>query len=364
MREKASLLKITDRGLYCVAGDFYIDPWKPVDLAVTTHAHSDHARAGSRRYLTTEPGRGVLQARLGPGARIETLSFGESTTRNGVGISLHPAGHILGSAQVRVEYRGEVWVASGDYKVEPERTCAPFEPVRCHTFITESTFGLPLYRWRPQAEAFQEINRWWGANQAAGRTSVMFAYSLGKAQRILAGVDAGLGPIFVHGAVANLLPHYAAAGVELPAVQPVESLWIRQAAGRGLVVAPASTDGSPWLRRFGENSTAFASGWMQVRGARRRQALDRGFVLSDHADWTGLVAAIRATGAERVWVTHGFTAPMVRWLRENGWEAEALATRFVGEAATGNEEPGEQAEEERIRAAGDSEPAASSVEEA
>ena len=322
------LLTVTDRGLYCGAGGFHVDPWKAVDFAVTTHAHSDHARAGSRHYLCSAEGRGVLLERLGAGASVEGLAYGERVVRNGVTISLHPAGHILGSAQVRVEFRGEVWVVSGDYKTEAERTCAAFEPVRCHTFITESTFGLPVYRWRPQAEVFAGMNAWWRGNQAAGRTSVLFAYSLGKAQRVLAGVDASIGPIFVHGAVAKLLPHYAAAGVDLPEVKPVS-----EAGEGGLVIAPGSVDGTPWLRRFGETSKAFASGWMMLRGARRRQALDRGFVLSDHADWEGLIASIRATGAERVLVTHGSTGTMVRWLRENGWEAEALATRFVGEVS-------------------------------
>ena len=329
------LLTVTDRGLYCAAGDFHVDPWKAVDFAVTTHAHSDHARAGSRRYLCSAEGRGVLRERLGADASVEGMAYGRRVVRNGVTISLHPAGHILGSAQVRVEWRGEVWVVSGDYKTEAERTCAAFEPVRCHTFITESTFGLPIYRWRPQAEIFEGINAWWRANQIAGRTSVLFAYSLGKAQRVLAGVDPTIGPIFVHGAVGKLLPHYAAAGVKLPEISPVT-----KADSRGLVIAPGSTDGTPWLRKFGDTSKASASGWMMLRGARRRQALDRGFVLSDHADWAGLIASIRATGAERVWVTHGSTDAMVRWLRDNGWEADALATRFVGEV---REEKNEEA---------------------
>ena len=310
-----ALLQINENGLYCSAGDFYVDPWRSVDFAVTTHAHSDHARSGSRHYLTAEPGRLVLQERLGKSARIQAMRYGETVTRNGVSISLHPAGHILGSAQVRVEFGGEVWVVSGDYKVEPDATCTPFEPVRCHTFITESTFGLPIYRWRPQSEVFAEINKWWKGNQSVGRTSVLFAYSLGKAQRLLAGVDAGRGPIFVHGSVEKLLPCFVAAGVKLPETQPVNAESIRAAAGRGLVIAPSSVAGTPWLQQFGEINTAFASGWMQLRGMRRRQSLDRGFVMSDHADWNGLVAAIRATGAERILVTHGYTEPMVRWLR-------------------------------------------------
>ncbi len=326
-----TLLKLTPSGLYCDAGDFHIDPWKAVDFAVTTHAHSDHARAGSRHYLTAEPGRHVLQHRLGRAARIEAIAYGKTIVRNGVSISLFPAGHILGSAQIRVEYRGEVWVVSGDYKLEDDPTCAGFEPVRCHTFVTESTFGLPIYRWRPAGEIFADINRWWRANQDAGRTSVLFAYSLGKAQRLLAGVDASLGPIFVHGAIAKMLPHYEAAGIVLPKVHQVGAEGVRAAAGRGLVVGPASGGDAPLLNRFGALSTAAVSGWMHVRGGRRWQQADRGFALSDHADWPGLISAIRATGAARVWVTHGSTGPMVRWLRENGWEADALATRFSGE---------------------------------
>ncbi len=322
---------LNENGLYCPAGDLYIDPWQPVDFAVVTHAHSDHARGGSRHYITAETGRQLLQERLGEQACVQGLEFSQGVTRNGVNISLHPAGHILGSAQVRVEYRGEVWVISGDYKLEADSTCVPFQPVRCHTFVTESTFGLPIYRWCPPAETFGQINAWWRGNQSAGRTSVIFAYSLGKAQRLLAGIDASLGPIFVHGAVMRFLPIYASAGVKLPPAQHATTESVRAAKGSGLVIAPLSTNGSPWLRKFGELSTAFASGWMQIRGARRRRALDRGFVLSDHADWNGLLATIRATGAERIWVTHGHTLPLVRWLTENGYEAETVATRFEGE---------------------------------
>ena len=325
------LLENTARGLHCALGNFYIDPWRPVDFAIITHAHSDHARASSQNYLCATPGRGILQERLGPDAKIETLAYGDSISRNGVKISLHPAGHILGSAQVRLEHKGEIWVVSGDYKTEPEKTCAPFELLRCHTFITECTFGLPIYRWRPSSEIFSEINSWWRENQNAGRTSVVFAYSLGKSQRLLAGIDASLGPVFVHGAVANLLPHYANAGINLPKTLRPDWETIRAAGGQGLVIAPASTDGSPWLRKFGATSKALASGWMQIRGARRRRALDRGFILSDHADWPGLLETISATGAERIWATHGYTMALVKWLRENGREAEALTTQFEGE---------------------------------
>ena len=327
----ADLLQNTDRGLYCPAGDFYVDPWRPVPRAVITHAHSDHARSGSENYLCAERGVGVLRERLGKSIPVQGARFAETVSLNGVKVSVHPAGHVLGSAQIRIELAGEVWVVSGDYKLEHDHTCDAFEPVRCHCFITESTFGLPIYRWRPQSEIFAGINEWWRRNQSEGRTSVLFAYSLGKAQRLLGGVDPSLGPVFVHGSVAKLLPAYRDAGVVLPETQPVEPEAVHQAAGRGLVIAPQSVGDTPWLRRFGEASTAFASGWMQIRGARRRESLDRGFILSDHADWPGLLSAIHATGAARVLVTHGYTAVMVRCLREQGFDAEALETKFTGD---------------------------------
>ena len=325
------LLKNTERGLFCEAGNFHVDPWRPVEFAIITHGHSDHARSGSTRYLTAESGREVVQARVGVDAKVETLRYGESISHNGVKISFHPAGHILGSAQVRLEKDGEVWVVSGDYKLENDGTCAPFEPVKCHTFIMESTFGLPIYHWRPQAEIFKEINQWWRDNQSNECTSVLYCYALGKAQRILSGLDVNIGPIFVHGAVERFLPAYQHAGVRLPATTKADAENVKQARGKGLVLAPGSTDNSPWMRKFGPVSTAFASGWMQLRGPRRRRSLDRGFVLSDHADWDGLLSSVRATDAERVWVTHGYTEAFARYLTEQGWQAEAIETRFSGE---------------------------------
>jgi putative mRNA 3-end processing factor len=326
------LLRITERGLYCEAGDFFIDPWQPVDRAVITHAHGDHARWGSRVYLGSREGEAVLRTRLGPGARISSVEYGHPIDVNGVRISLHPAGHILGSAQVRVEYGGEVWVVSGDYKTEADPTCTPFEPVRCHTFVTESTFGLPIYRWRPDAEVFGEINAWWRANVQAGRASLLMGYALGKAQRLLAGLDPSIGPIFTHGAVERLNEDYRRTGIPLPdtryaGAEPRGTDW-----GGAMIVAPPSAMGTPWMRRFGATSTAFASGWMRVRGQRRRRSVDRGFVLSDHVDWPSLLGAIKETGAECVWVTHGYREPVVRWLRERGWQAQAIASRWEGES--------------------------------
>jgi len=322
---------VTERGLHCAAGGFYVDPWLPVDAAVITHAHGDHARWGSRRYLGSREGERVLRTRLGAGASLRSVEFGEAVDIGGVRVSLHPAGHILGSAQVRVEHRGEVWVVSGDYKTEPDPTCTAFEPVRCHTFVTESTFGLPIYRWAPQAESFAAIDAWWRANQAAERASIVYAYALGKAQRVLAGVDAGIGPIFEHGAVARLSADYRATGIALPPTEYAGAPPRGYDWSRALIVAPPSAHGTPWMRRFGAVSTAFASGWMRVRGQRRRRSVDRGFVVSDHVDWPALLAAIEATGAERVWVTHGYREPVVRWLRGRGIEAKAVASRWEGE---------------------------------
>ncbi len=319
--------------MYCAAGDFYIDPSRPVPRAVLTHAHSDHARPGHGRAIVTLDGERVFRSRLGDRAPLETLDYGETVTVDGVRVSLHPAGHILGSAQVRVEYRGEVWVASGDYKTVPDPTCAPFEPVRCHHFITEATFGLPVYRWPSQRVVFDDVNAWWRTNQEAGRTSVVLAYALGKAQRVLAGVDASIGPIVTHGAVERLVQNYRETGVEMPRTELVTDGGGRLEYSGALVVAPPSVPGTSWLRRFGEVSTAFMSGWMLIRGARRRQSFDRGFPISDHADWDELLAAIAATGAETVWVTHGSSDVLVRWLREQGKDARTLKSPLRNETA-------------------------------
>ena len=322
-------------GLYCPPGDFYIDPWRPVDRAVITHAHADHSRRGHAHYLAAAPADGVLRARLGE-IDLQTLPYGEVIDHHGVRLSFHPAGHVLGSAQVRVEHAGRVWVASGDYYLagssddprEANATCTPFEPVRCHCFITESTFGLPIYRWRPQAELFGSIDAWWQGNAEAGRASLLMAYSFGKAQRILKGVDASIGPIVVHGAVEPLNRAYRAAGVDLPETRLATEIADKSLFKRALVIAPPSVHGAVWTRRFGELSDAFASGWMQLRGARRRRSVDRGFVLSDHADWPGLQRAIAATGAERVIVTHGYEAVMVKWLEQQGLQAGSFATEY------------------------------------
>jgi putative mRNA 3-end processing factor len=317
-------------GLYCPPGDFYIDPRRPVARAVITHGHADHARPGSAAYLCHRDSVAILQRRLGA-VNVEGVAYGESIDWSGVKLSLHPAGHILGSAQVRVACRGEVWVASGDYKLEADGTCAPFEPIRCDAFITESTFGLPLYRWRPQADIFADINRWWRANAEEGRASIVQAYSLGKAQRILKNLDGEIGPIVCHGAVEPINEIYRRVGVALPRTYSVNDGLDKKQLSRSLVLSPPAAAQSPWIRRFGAHSDAFASGWMQIRGNRRRRGVDQGFALSDHADWLGLLQAIEATGASRVFVTHGGVAPLVRYLQEKGIDAQALAAEYGDE---------------------------------
>jgi putative mRNA 3-end processing factor len=328
----ADMVVVRKEGLYCVPGQFYIDPWRPVDRAVITHAHGDHARMGHGHYLSAASGVGVLKSRLGQDIHIDGLEYGARIEHNGVTISLHPAGHVLGSSQVRMEHKGEVWVASGDYKVEPDRTCAPFEPVRCDTFITESTFGLPIYRWEPEQSIFDDINGWWRKNAAQGRCSVIFAYSFGKAQRVLSGLDPSIGAIICHGAAEALNRVYREGGVDLPPTRMVTDV-DKATLKTALVIAPPSAAGSPWMKRFGDYSDAFASGWMQLRGARRRRGVDRGFVLSDHADWPGLMTAIRATEAPRVIVTHGSIPVMVRWLRQIGLDASGFNTEYGDDEA-------------------------------
>ncbi|MEM1430753.1 MAG: ligase-associated DNA damage response exonuclease [Pseudomonadota bacterium] len=325
------VLRFTDRGIYCPAGDFYIDPWRPVTRALITHGHADHARWGHDAYLTTEAAAPVMRHRLGD-ICVETVRYGETRQIGDARVSLHPAGHVPGSAQIRVEVAGEIWVASGDYKVDADGLSEPFEPVRCHAFISECTFGLPVFKWAPQAEIVSSINAWWQANRVAGRTSVIGAYALGKAQRVLTSVDPSIGPILTHGAVEATNGVLRAQGIDLPDTVQVTADVTAKTHPGALVIAPPSALGTPWMRRFGPVSTAFASGWMRLRGVRRRRAADRGFVMSDHADWPGLNAAIAETGADRIFVTHGYTAPFRAWLETQGYDAAIVETDYEGES--------------------------------
>lgn len=326
------VLSFTDRGIYCAAGDFYIDPWRPVDRALITHGHADHARAGNRSYLATHAALPVMRHRLGE-ISAQGIGYTEKITLGEATVSFHPAGHVPGSAQIRVSVGGEVWVASGDYKTAPDGLSEPFEPQRCHHFITESTFGLPVFRWQPQDEVAEDLNTWWRRCAAAGKTAFLGAYSLGKAQRLLRMLDPDIGPLLTHGAVEATNAVMRQQGIELPdTTQLTKDTDPKQNRG-ALVLAPPSALGSSWAKRFGPSESAFASGWMQLRGVRRRRAGDRGFIISDHADWPGLLSAIRETGAENVYVTHGYTDVFARYLNEQGWNAQVVPTEFGGDDA-------------------------------
>jgi putative mRNA 3-end processing factor len=330
------LLRLDDRGLFCEAGGFHVDPWRPVERAVISHAHGDHARPGSAAYLAAAPGVPLLQRRLGEDARIEGVPYGRKVRIGEVDVSFHPAGHVLGSAQIRVERDGEVWVFSGDYKRQADPTCEAFEPVRCHAFITEATFALPIYRWDEPAAVARSVLAWWDEGRAQERASVLFAYSLGKAQRLLAELALLTDrAVWTHGAVEALTEAYRQAGVRMLPTRPVAEKRRGESFAGELVIAPPSAAGSTWMRRFGAASTGFASGWMRVRGTRRRRAVDRGFALSDHADWPELLRTVGETGAERVLTTHGYAEPLARFLREHGLEAAALAAPFEGERFEG-----------------------------
>ncbi len=326
------MLVASPEGLFCPAGAFHIDPWQPVDRAVITHAHGDHARPGSRAYLCAPPSIALLQRRFGPGVHVEALPYGEQVTMGGVRVSLHPAGHVLGSAQVRLEGADGVWVVSGDYKRAADPTCAAFEPVRCDTFVTESTFGLPIYRWDPAAGVIAEIAAWWSANGEARRSSVLFCYTIGKAQRLLAELARVTDrPVFVHGMMLGMIAAYREAGVAMVPVQTATDTPRGTSFAGELVLAPLPARGTPWMRRLGDVSDAFASGLMRVRGVRRQRAFDRGFVLSDHADWPGLLETIAETGATRVLATHGHAEALARHLREHGLESGVMRTAWEGE---------------------------------
>lgn len=325
-----ALIEFTEKGLHCSRGDFYIDPWRPVDRAVITHAHADHSRWGMKNYLSHHRSIPVMRHRLGE-IRAEGIEYGEDRIINGVKISLFPAGHIPGSAQVRVEYKGEVWVVTGDYKLIDDGLSAPFDPVKCHHLVTESTFGLPVYKWKPQEEVFDEMNLWWKQNREQDLASVLLGYSLGKAQRILNSIDHTIGPILLHGAIHNSNLALEAAGFSFPETELITKDTPKEKYRGSLIIAPPSAFGSPWMKKLKPYKVGTASGWMSLRGARRRRNVDRGFVLSDHADWNELNQAVEASEAEKVYVTHGYTNIFSKWLNDQGVDAEPVTTEYEGE---------------------------------
>jgi len=337
MTRATPVLTLTPEGLYCPAGGFHVDPWRPVATAVVTHGHADHARWGHARYHAAAPGEGILRRRLGAEIDLASHPYGERLRLGEATVSFHPAGHVLGSAQVRVEVAGEVWVVTGDYKREPDPSCAAFELVECDGLVTEATFALPIYRWDPGETVVSEILAWWDANARAGRTSILFCYALGKAQRLLAEIHARIDrTVHLHGALVAMVEAYREAGVPLAPTEPVSAAPKGERFKGELVLAPPSAMGTTWMRRFAEPQTAFVSGWMRVRGQRRRRGYDRGFVLSDHVDWTDVLRTVRETGAKRVLCTHGYADTLARFLREErGLDAAAIETAFEGEADDG-----------------------------
>ena len=327
-----ALVEVTKFGLYCPQADVYIDPWRKVPRAMITHAHADHARSGMGLYIAQEHTVPLLKSRLGK-IQAQGYSYGTSFYCNGVRFSFHPAGHVPGSAQIRLEYKGEVWVVSGDYKLEKDGLSVPFEPIRCHAFITESTFGMPIYRWMPQEKVFGELNDWWATNAEEGVVSVMVGYSLGKAQRILHHLDDSIGPIIVHPAIHDMNDDIRAFAPQLKQATKWTKGLNPALHRNAMILIPPGAHEANWLEKFRPYSIGFASGWMNLRGANRWDLADRGFVISDHADWPGLLSAIKATGAEEIYVTHGYTETLVRYLNDQGLNAMELETLYEGDEA-------------------------------
>lgn len=321
------LVQFTDKGFYVPAADVYIDPWRAVDKAIVTHAHADHARYGCGQYISTPLTEVVLRYRLKTQSTT-SYPYGETFTIRGVQFSFHPAGHIIGSAQVRIEYRGEIWVLSGDYKTQADGLVVDFEPVPCHHFVSECTFGLPVFKWKKNEVLSSEINHWWEANKKEGKASLLLGYSLGKAQRLLGMVDTSIGPIYTHGAIENINQVLREAKYSLPETQYIDQHISKDQLKGSLIIAPPSAIGSTWVKRLGPYTSAMASGWMQMRGARRRRGSDTGFIVSDHADWDGLLSAIKETGAENIYVTHGYTELFNRYLNEHGFNSNIVSTEY------------------------------------
>ncbi|SDT21681.1 putative mRNA 3-end processing factor [Maribacter dokdonensis] len=328
---KTPLLQFTNNGIYCEKANVYLDPWKPVDHAIISHGHADHSRYGHKKYITHYRNVPIIQHRLGE-INVTGKEWGEIFTVNNVKFSLHPAGHIIGSSQIRVEHKDEVWVFTGDYKTENDGISTPYEPIKCNTFITECTFGLPAFKWSPQAEVLENINNWWAENRAEGKTSILFGYSLGKAQRLLKYLDTDIGEIYTHGAIENMTQVLRPL-VDFPKTTLITRDTKKEQLLGNIVLAPPSAHGSTWIRKMVPYVTASASGWMTFRGARRRRAIDKGFVLSDHCDWSGLLESIEATGAEKIICTHGYTDIFSKYLREQGYDARTEATQY-GEEET------------------------------
>ena len=323
------LLEFTSKGIYCSKADVYLDPWRGVKKAIITHGHSDHARWGSKSYITQIDNVPILKHRLGD-ISVTGKKYGDKFQINGVTFSFHPAGHVPGSSQIRVEYRGEVWVFTGDFKTQDDKISTPYEPIKCNTFITECTFGLPVYKWEEPKIVHGQINKWWAKNKSNGITSLLLGYSLGKIQRLLKNLDPEIGKIYTHGATEKMT-EVVRAKIDFPKTNLITRDTIKKEIEGNLVLAPPSVLGSVWSRKLGITSSGYASGWMAIRGARRRRAVDRSFVLSDHADWDGLLSAIYSTECENVITTHGYTDIFAKYLNEKGLNAMSEKTEYEQE---------------------------------
>ena len=328
-------LEIKPEGLYCPPGNFFIDAWRPVALSLITHAHGDHAYRGHQHYLSSEDSRQILEHRLGA-IPLQSLPYGEKIKIGETWVSFHPAGHILGSSQIRIETNQSVTVISGDYKRAYDTSCQGFEVIECDTFVTESTFALPIYRWKEGETIAEEIFQWWQTNQQNQHPSIIFCYSLGKAQRVLALLQKlAPQPIFLHGAIHGLSQIYANKGIQMAPFKAVTEKEKGDSFQTDLILAPPSALGTPWLKRFPNYRAALASGWMQVRGTRKRKNLDKGFVLSDHADWNDLIRTVKDTKAKNIFTTHGYSGVLAQYLKEelalNAHELKGLETHDEGE---------------------------------
>jgi putative mRNA 3-end processing factor len=323
------LLVFNSNGIYCSQADVYIDAWRPVKKAIISHGHADHSKYGHGQYITHHLNVPIIKHRLGE-INVKGVEWGETFTINNVKFSLHPAGHIIGSSQIRVEHKDEIWVYTGDYKTENDGISEAFSPIKCNTLITECTFGLPVFKWQPQHQVFDQINSWWLENKNQKMTSVILGYSLGKAQRILKHLDPSIGKIYTHATIENMT-EILRLNHDFPETHRITKDTKKQDLLGHIVIAPPSAQGSPWIRKMVPYVTASASGWMSTRGARRRRAIDKGFVLSDHADWNGLLSAIKETNCEKVICTHGYTDIFSNYLRSIGYDARTEQTQFEEE---------------------------------
>jgi putative mRNA 3-end processing factor len=326
------ILVPTPSGVCCQRGGFYIDPTRPVERALITHGHSDHARAGHGAVLATRETLDLMRIRYGENfaGTAQAIGYGESIALGGVTAMFHPAGHVLGSAQIAVACDGVRIVASGDYKDVADPTCAPFVPVPCDVFITEATFALPVFRHPDPADEVAKLLH--SVALFPERAHLVGAYSLGKGQRVIAmlrqaGYDA---PIYLHGALENITGYYQARGIALGEVRPVR-LADRGTLGGSITICPPSAMNDLWARRFPDPVTCFASGWMRVRARARQNGVALPLVISDHADWDGLLASITATGASEIWVTHGQEDALVHWAGTRGLKARPLAIVGYGD---------------------------------